>query len=95
MGDAEIDLEYERAAIHGHLLETRKNDWDHRVVHHPPRTEAVVQAHTRARALIGQVGHDLLDTVPPCPEVEKMLDALELALMHANAAIARRHPDNL
>jgi len=76
------------------LREYRKRDWDRRVQHHPPRSAAVIDAHERARALIGQVGHDLMETVPACPLVDRILDTLSDALMLANQAIALHHPDN-
>lgn len=88
------DFEDEERRILALLHQSRKTDWDNRVQHHPPRTESVVDTHEQARALVGQVGHELLDLLPPCPEVNQVLDALHLALLHANTAIALHHPDN-
>lgn len=76
------------------LHQLRKIDWDNRVAYHPPRTLAVREAHEKARALVGQVGTELIDLLPPCPEIDRVLDALHIALMHANAAIALHHPEN-
>lgn len=72
-------------------------DLDRRAGYHPPRTDAVIHSHERAREIVRAAGHELVDLLEPvqtAPEVVKMLDALDLALMHANAAIARHHPDN-
>lgn len=88
------DFKAEEKKILAQLQQSRKADWDRRVQHHPPRTLAVVEAHEKARGLVGQVGQDLIDLVPPCPEVDRMLDALHEALMLANTAIALHHPEN-
>lgn len=69
-------------------------DWDDRVKLHSPRSPRVIETHERVRELIGQVGHELIDLLPAGPEAELALNALDLACMHANAAVARRHPDN-
>jgi hypothetical protein len=74
----------------------QRADWDNRVQHHPPSSQAVIDAHQKARALIGQVGHELLDLLPPgSPEIDEVLRLLHDALMHANMAIALHHPDNV
>ena len=90
----DIDLREQRDRILEQLDASRRADWDWRTGYHPPQSPEVIAAHEKARALVGQVGHDLLDIMPACPEVEQCLAALDLALMHANAAIARHHPDN-
>lgn len=57
--------------------------------HHPPTTPAVIQAHEQARALGEGFARWLMMFVPNSPERDKALDALDLTVMHANAAIAR------
>ena len=68
--------------------------WLWRTGYHPPSSDAVIAAHEKARATIGTAGRHLLEVVPDSDERDRMLDALDSALMWANAAIARRHLDN-
>lgn len=60
-----------------------------RFTHHPPTSPQVIRAHERARENGSAFATWLLRHVPPCPERERALDAIDLATMHANAAIAR------
>lgn len=72
----------------------RELAWIERCEYHPPQSERVVIAHEHARTLVRQVGLDLMTLVPSGAESARMMDALDDVLMYANAAIARRHPDN-
>jgi hypothetical protein len=60
-----------------------------RFAHHAPTGAAVVAAHEQARAHGAEFATWLLSFVPPCPSRDRALDAIDLATMHANAAIAR------
>jgi hypothetical protein len=60
-----------------------------RFEHHPPSGPDVVRAHEQARTLGKSFAKWLLVFLPDCDERDKALDALDLAVMHANAAIAR------
>lgn len=60
-----------------------------RFIHHPPTTPQVIQAHESARDIGSACVTWLLRYVPPCPERNSAVDAIDLAIMHANAAIAR------
>jgi hypothetical protein len=61
---------------------------------HPPDTEARQRAHEHVRELWLDMGQALigLGLVPQGPELEKCVDALDQALMWANAGIARHGP---
>lgn len=61
-----------------------------RFAHHPPTSEARVAAHERVRGLCADLARKLALLLPDSPEADKALDALDLAAMHANAALARR-----
>lgn len=91
---AAMALSERQERIRDELTESRRRSFDRKVQHHPPRTAAVVAAHEKARGIIGQAGQDLIDLLPSCHEVDKALDLLHLALLHANTAIALHHPDN-
>lgn len=60
-----------------------------RFVHHPPKNEDVVSAHVWTRESFMDLALQINATLPDCPEKEKAIDALDLAAMHTNAAIAR------
>lgn len=67
-------------------------DWHKRCAHHAPSPRGIDQI-GRNRRLVHQVGRRFITELPDCPETEKALDALQLALMHANAAAAYRDPE--
>lgn len=73
----------------------RLTDWHVRTGYHPPSSTLVIDAHERVRDAVRRCGEELARLVPNCAESERMLDRLDEALMYANAAIARRHPDNI
>lgn len=60
-----------------------------RFAHHPPTAPNVIQAHEQARTLGAGFAQWLLMFLPDCDERDKAMDALDLTVMHANAAIAR------
>lgn len=60
-----------------------------RFAYHPPMTDAVIHAHEDVRALGYAAARMLEELIPPCHERDLAIDALDLAVMHANAAIAR------
>lgn len=60
-----------------------------RFSHHPPSSDAVVNAHETARELGLAFALWLVNGIPWSPERDKAMDALDLAVMHTNAAIAR------
>lgn len=68
---------------------TEMNEVSRRFWHHAPRSERVVQAHQQARRLGESFALWLVASVPDCEERRKAIDALDLATMHSNAAIAR------
>jgi hypothetical protein len=61
--------------------------------HHPPTDPTVISAHEQARRMGEGFALWLLASVPDCPERAKAIDAIDLATMHANAAIARTQLD--
>lgn len=60
-----------------------------RFAHHPPQGDAVIRAHVQIRVWFGELADAVNHLLPDCPERDKALDALDLAAMHSNAAIAR------
>lgn len=60
-----------------------------RFAYHPPSTAEVVAAHERVRATCLRAAQEFSSLVPACREAELAIEALDLACMHANAAIAR------
>jgi hypothetical protein len=60
-----------------------------RFAHHPPSTSEVAWAHERVREICLRAAEELVDLVPDCREFELAIEALDLACMHANAAVAR------
>lgn len=60
-----------------------------RFAHHAPSGPEVVQAHERVRAACLRAAEEFSSIVPVCREFELALEALDLACMHANAAVAR------
>jgi hypothetical protein len=84
---AEADARAQTAAQDHRAHEVRRTA--DRFRHHPPTGPNVVQAHEQARTLGAGYAQWLMMFVPDCPERDKALDAVDLATMHANAAIAR------
>lgn len=60
-----------------------------RCAYHPPGSPDVVQAHDAVRSITRTVMHQYNALLPDCPEARRALDALDDAMMLANAAIAR------
>lgn len=60
--------------------------------YHPPQDQETVAKHERVRDLCRDAAHELNAILPPCTEKRAAIDALELAMMHANGAIARVDP---
>jgi len=78
----------------GSLQSEIEADLQHRFGYHRPGGEVVVQAHETVR---DQCLHTALLVVQLCPDGRERALAvtkLEEAMMWANAAIARHHPDN-
>jgi hypothetical protein len=65
--------------------------------HHPPTVPAVIAAHEVVRELAAAFARALNEALPECDEKAKALDAVDLAAMHANSAVARTqlygHPE--
>lgn len=78
-----IATEAKRQA-HAEKVEQIRN----RFRYHPPTHPDVIKAHEQARTL-GEMFSMFLLGLPPCDERDRALDAVYLATMHANAAIAR------
>jgi len=60
-----------------------------RFIHHPPANQHVIDAHEFTRVNFEELAHKMNATLPDCSEKDKALDALDLAAMYSNAAIAR------
>jgi len=60
----------------------------HRFAHHPPRDQEVILAHAETRNRFAALA-DWVAQLPPCPERDRAIDALDTACMLSNAAIAR------
>jgi hypothetical protein len=79
--------EHWRFRAHEHLVE--------RVKHHPPASQAAIDAHQAVREATVAFGRVLIETCPVGVELEAALFKLTDEVMaHANAAIAR-HGDRL
>lgn len=59
-----------------------------RYQHHAPQNQATVDAHRRAREILCDAAIELNNLLAECPDKDKALDALELARVHSNTAIA-------
>lgn len=79
-------------------VEQQARDVARRFEHHPPTSDAVVSAHQITREMGAAFAQWMVNAMPWCPERDKAVDAIDLAVMHANAAIARyqlKHPTEL
>lgn len=56
--------------------------------HHAPRDNDVVAAHDRVRMLLSDAAVELNEMLPDGRHKEKALDAVEMARLYANTAIA-------
>lgn len=57
--------------------------------YHPPKDETVAEAHEQVRGLGFEFARALRDTCPASRELERAIEAVDDAVKHANAAIAR------
>lgn len=71
---------------------TMPGEYANRFAYHKPSTPEVGQQHDQVRNGVRGVAYFLWDLVPDCPERERMIDALDDAMKHANAGIARHQP---
>jgi len=58
------------------------------LAHHPPMTDAVVALHTSVRSYATNMSLWLNDNLPECDEKDRALEAVRIAMMWANAAVA-------
>lgn len=69
-------------------------DWDpetrRRFTFHPAATPGRAEEHEAVCARCGDLSAWLRANLPDCPERDKAIDAVDLAQMQANAAIARQ-----
>ena len=71
------------------LHRTARNGWaryKHRIYFHIPGGG---KAHEQIRALFRDLALELARVLPDCGERDKAVDALDVACMYANAAVAR------
>lgn len=61
---------------------------EHRYIHHPPKGDQV-ERYAAIRSQICDVAKEIVRMTPCCPEQTRALNALDEAMMLANAAIAR------
>lgn len=66
-----------------------------RFAHHPPKDGNIVAAHEQTRANFYVLASWVDELLPESDEKSKALSALDLAAMHANAAIARGQTVNV
>jgi hypothetical protein len=71
-----------------------EDDVARRFAYHPPRRAGVADLHEHVRDECAGLAQELNRVLPGCPEAWKALDAVDLACMHANAAIARHYNDS-
>jgi hypothetical protein len=72
-------------------MTTTHSDIDHRVTYHAP-TPAARALHELLRTSVAGLAHDVVDTVPDCPERDEALRVLtDVVLAQLNAAVARNH----
>jgi hypothetical protein len=57
--------------------------------YHAPSTPEIVAAHERVRDVLARAAHDIVEICPDGEELDEAIKALELAMFHANAGIAR------
>lgn len=69
-------------------------DIEHRFAYHKPGSKDVIDAHSTCRLACGKVALLFAELCPDGRETELAITHLEEAMMWANAAIARHHPDN-
>lgn len=60
-----------------------------RFAYHPPSSDEVVAVHQEVRGICRTAAELLSALLPICRETELAIEALDLACMHANSAIAR------
>jgi hypothetical protein len=65
-----------------------------RHAYHPPSSDDIVRAHEAVRTNTHMLATWLNDLLPECDEKKHALDAMDLAMMHANSAIARTQQIN-
>jgi|SRR6185436_9804630 len=59
-----------------------------RYIYHPPKASQIPK-YERIRESILHTARIIVSSCPPCNELERALDALDAAMMFANASIAR------
>ena len=69
-------------------LQEQGDWWNKRCAYHPPTTDKQRDAHSTVNALIEQAGLTLIELCPDSDMLEKALDALFLAKMYGNGALA-------
>lgn len=62
---------------------------EHRAAHHPPSSQAVVDAHEQIRDRVAALATWANGIIPECDEKRRALDALDDAMMLLNSAVAR------
>lgn len=65
-----------------------------RFLHHPPRTEQVMDLHAEVRRRCLDLAEWMNTALPGSPEAIRAVDTLDEVCKHANAAVAR-HPDSI
>ena len=63
-------------------------DVEERFTFHPAKTDEQREAHNRVNTLMLSTARQLIRFVPMSPELDKAIDALEIAKMRANQAVA-------
>lgn len=63
---------------------------DDRFSFHPATTKDRGDAHAAVRAACGALAHQFVDTLPAGRDKRRAIDALDDAMMYANAAVARQ-----
>lgn len=90
-GQAQKLEDVKRSAVDGimGLLEpVTPAELDHRYTHHPP-TPDQIKVYERIRRETKSLATTLVELLPPCPELARALDALDIVMMTANAGVAR------
>lgn len=65
-----------------------------RFAYHQPGSQDVIEAHGSTRLACLELARKVVSSCPPSRETSLAVTAIEDAMMWANAAIARHHPDN-
>lgn len=63
--------------------------------HHPPQSQARIDAHQRVRYVTSECAKNLVGACPVGRELSLALTAMEEAMFWANAAIARSYDESI